>query len=53
MADPAVGLAAPAHAELDDPVAGLGYKGDDPDGYLSAATCRTTSTEYAADRRRR
>ena len=35
MAHPAVGLAAPAHPELDDPAAGHAYPGDDPDGYLA------------------
>jgi putative flavoprotein involved in K+ transport len=48
VAHAALGLAAAAHPELDDPAAGRDYRGDDPDGYLSASEVADLVTEYAA-----
>ena len=49
MADPTVGLAAVADPELDDPVARFGYRGDDPDGYLTAPQVARLIVDYAEE----
>jgi putative flavoprotein involved in K+ transport len=47
VAQPRLGLAAPAHAELDDAVAGFQYDGHDPDGFMSVPELVSWFQRYA------